>query len=225
MLGAAIIFSIPLSIAAFFGAIASAVLLAISAPPITYLFILFAALMSFRGAVKHPGYGMEGCVKMFGLVASGYAIIWTIVSFDATGGLRSFEADAVSLRWLQPPLAALPFALLVMRLAGKAKRTAWFFIGSMVFVSAWMALIFFPVENGFASRILPANDWLRFPIAALAVAAVLTLVRLFFVLRAKPNVRRSRLRDLKTNSRIYALIMVAFGFAWAAARTVIRLAV
>lgn len=77
----------------------------IGAPAVTYVFILFAALVSFLAAVKHPDHGMEGCTKIVGLIWSGCAIIWSAVSFEAVGGLRTFEADAMSLRFFQPPLA------------------------------------------------------------------------------------------------------------------------
>ena len=225
VLVAAAIAAVPLSFAAFAGALVSALLLAVGAPPITYAFVLFASLMSFRAAVRHPSHGMDGCTKTFALIASGYAIAWAIVSFEATGGLTAFEADAISLRWLQPPLAALPFATLILRLSGKKKRSGWLFMGAMVFLSAWMSVLFFPIENGYAEGLLPDSDWLRFPLAALAVTAVLGLIRLSFVLRAPPSVRRVRLRDFNKNSRIFALIMIAFGLAWATARAVVGIAV
>src|SRR5688500_19327018 len=93
--GAAIIFSIPLGIAAFGGLIASTVLLGIGAPAITYAFIGPAALVCFGAAVRHPGLGMDGCTQMFGLVASGSALIWCGVSLAATGGLASDRKSVV----------------------------------------------------------------------------------------------------------------------------------
>lgn len=221
VVGAAIIFAIPLGIAAFGGLIASAILLGIGAPPMTYVFTALLALVSFRAAVKHPGQGMEGCTKLFGLIASGYALVWSGVSFTATGGLSSLETDALSLRWLQPPLAALPFALTVIRLTDRKKRTAWLFIGSWVFVAAIMALCFFPIERGFARAVLPESDWLRFPLAGIAVVAILSLVRLLFYWRLKPNIRRVRIRDLRSSARILATIMAVTGLSWAAARTLV----
>ena len=220
LFGAAVLFAIPLAIAAFVGLLASSLLVAIDAPALTYVFLLFLALLSFRAAVKHPSSGMDGCTKMFALIWSGYAIVWSLVSFEATRGLHSFEADALSLRWLQPLLAALPFAIIVWRLAGK-KRSLWLFLGTLAFCSAAMALIFYPVENGFAGSILPASDWLRFPLAGLGVAVLLTLVRLFIHLQNKPNIRRARRRDLIYGARFLALVMIAFGLAWATARTVV----
>lgn len=221
VIGASIVLSIPLGFAALGGLIASAVMLGVGAPPITYAFIALAALVSFRAAVKHPGQGMEGCTKMFGLIASGYAVIWSGVSFAATGGLDSLESDTFSLRWLQPPLAALPFALIVLKLTDSKKRTAWLFVGSWVFVAAVMALCFFPVERGFARAVLPAIDWLRFPLAGIAVVAILSLVRLLLYWRLKPSIRRIRIRDLRSSTRILATIMAAMGLSWAAARALI----
>lgn len=221
VIGASVVFAIPLGIAAFGGLIASAVLLGVGAPPMTYGFIGLASLVSFRAAVKLPGREMEGCTKLFGLVASGYALIWSGVSFAATGGLDSLEADTLSLRWLQPPLAALPFALVVLKLTDSKKRTAWLFIGSWVFVAAVMALCFYPVERGFARAVLPGIDWLRFPLAGIAIVAILSLVRLLLYWRLKPNIRRVRIRDLRTSTRILATIMAAMGLSWAVARTLV----
>jgi hypothetical protein len=219
--GAAIIFSIPLGIAAFFGTIASALLIAVESRPPTYLFTAVAALVSFRAAVKHSSYGMDGCTKMFGLVASGYALVWSLVSFDATGGVGAIDTGAVSARWIQPLVAALPFALLLLRLTDKKKRNWWLFTGVFVFIAAVMALAFFPIENGFAASIMPRSDWLRFPLTGVAVALLLSLVPLTFALRAKPNVRRVRLRDARRNIPNMAAIMAAMGLSWAVARTIV----
>lgn len=221
VLGAALILSFPLGIAAFCGTIASALLLAIGAPAPTYLFTGAGALVSFRAAVKHPGDGMHGCTKMFGLVASAYAFIWSLVSFEATGGVGALSAGGVDARWIEPLVAALPFALLVLRLTDRKKRNLWLFTGFFVFVAAVMALAFFPVENGFAASILPRSDWLRFPLSGAAVALLLSLVPLTFALRAKANARSARLRDWRRNSRMMAAIMVAMGLSWAAARAIV----
>lgn len=221
VIGAAIIFAIPVGIAAAAGAVASALLLAIGAPPPTYIFVAFAAIVSFRTAVRHPSHGMEGCTKMFGLVASGYAIVWSIVSFDATGGFGAMQAGDVNPRWLQPPLAALPFAVLILHLTDKKKRSAWLFIGTLAFVGALMALCFFPIEVGFASPLLPHNAWLRFPLVGLALAALFFLIRLAFIARAKPNIRKVRLRDLRRDIRLIAAILFAMGLSWAAAHALV----
>lgn len=220
--GATMIFAVPLAVAFPVGIVASGLLTGVGAPPMTYIFIGFAALVSFRAAVRHPSYGMEGCSKMFGLVWSGYAVVWSAVSFHATGGLQTFGEQAVSLRWLQPPLAALPFALMVLKLSDRKKRNLWLFLGFWAFVGAIMALCFFPVERGFASAILPRSDWLRFPLVGVVVVALLALVRLAFHLRAKPNIRRGRIRGLRSNTRIFLLIFVAMGLSWAAARAVVN---
>lgn len=84
-----------------------------------------------------------------------------------------------------------------------------------------MALCFFPVERGLASALLPRSDWLGFPLAGLAVVAVLTLLRLAFIARAEPNVRRQRKRSLRSNIRILAAICVAMALSWAAARALV----
>lgn len=221
VIGASIVFAIPLGISAAGGLIASVVLVGVGAPAMTYPFIGLAALVSFRAAVKHSSYGMEGCTKIFGLVASGYALSWSGVSFDATGGMEALESGSLSPRWLQPPLAALPFALTVLKLTDAKKRSAWLFIGSWVFVAAVMALCFFPIERGFAEALLPGSDWLRFPLAGIAIVAVLTLIRLLQYARLKPSIRRTRIRDLRSSTRILTMIMVAMGLSWATARMLV----
>ena len=115
----------------------------------------------------------------------------------------------------------MPFALLVLRLTDRKKRNLWLFTGFFVFVAAAMALAFFPIENGFAASILPRSDWLRFPLAGVAVALLLSLIPLTAALRAKPNVRRVRLRDTRKNIRMMAAIMAAMGLSWAVARTIV----
>ena len=219
--GATFIFAIPLAVAIPVGVLASAFLIGVGAPAITYVFMGFAALVSFRTAVNHSSDGMEGCTRMIGLSWSGYAILWSGVSFQATDGLHSFETEALSLRLLQPPLAALPFALAVLKLSERHKRNAWLFLGFWAIVAAIMALCFFPIERGFAEGLLPRSDWLRFPLVGLAIAALLFLVRLAFVARLKPNIRRARLRDLQNGMKFVATIMVAMGLAWAGARALV----
>ena len=220
-IGASIFLAIPLGIAFPVGVLASAALVAVGPPPITYLFVIFAALISFRAAVRHSGYGMEGCTKIAGLVWSGYAIIWSLVSFEATGGMRTLEAEAISLSWLQPPLAALPFALLVLKLSSASKRSVWLVLGTWAFVAAFMALCFFPVERGFASTILPRSDWLRFPLAGVVVVVVFTLLRAALELRTQPKIRRRRIRDLVKSARMFVMIFAAMGLSWAGARALV----
>lgn len=218
VIGASIVFAIPLGIAAAGGLLASAVLVGVGAPAMTYPFIGLAALVSFRAAVKHSSYGMEGCTKLFGLVASGYALVWSGVSFVATGGLDALESGALDPRWLHPPLAALPFALTVLKLTDSKKRSAWLFIGWWVFVAALMSLCFFPIERGFARAVLPESDWLRFPLFGIGIVAVLTLVRLLLYTRLKPSIRRIRVRDLRSSTQILAMVFAVMGLFWAAAR-------
>jgi hypothetical protein len=203
------------------GAIGSAVLLGVGAPPMTYGFIALLALVSFRAAVKHPGRGMDGCTKLFGLIASGYALVWCAVSFIAVGGMDSLESDALSLRWVQPLLAALPFALLHLKLTNARKRTLWLLLGSWAFIAAVMALCFFPIESGFGQGWLPRSDWLRFPLTGLAIIAILSLIRLAFYWRLKPSIRRTRIRDWRSTSLLLAAIMASFGLSWAIARALI----
>ena len=106
----------------------------------------------------------------------------------------------------------------MLKRSDRKKRSLWQFSGFWAFVAAIMALCFFPIERGFASAVLPESDWLRFPLVGLAIAALLTLVRLVFILRGKPNLRRMRLRDMRGGARMLALILAAMGLAWAAAR-------
>jgi hypothetical protein len=220
----ALLLGIPLAVAVFVGFLASALLIAADVPPPTYIFILFLASIAFRAAVKHRGAGMEGCsTKLFGLMWSGYAMIWSIVSFEATGGLRALRTGEISMQWLLPAVTALPFALFTLTVAERKKRTLWLFLGVMAIMSAGTALIFLPIENGFLQRLLPASDWLRFPLAGLTVGALWTLVRMAIAWDSNPRVRRVRIRDLKTSTRVMLTLFLLLGLGWAAARQALLL--
>lgn len=222
-IGGAMIFGVPGGIAIFAGLLASAFLVAIGAPPPTYLFLLGLAALSLRAAAKHPGNGMEGCTKIIGVVWSGYAIIWSLVSFEATGGVAALQAGDIDPLWVQPLISALPFALLALRVADRKKRSLWLFLGTLVVLSAVAAVVFLPVERGFAEQLLPASDWLRFPLAGLAVAAAFTLTRIVIAWNNKPNIRRIRLRDLRFSTRILATLFLLLGLSWATARQALLL--
>jgi hypothetical protein len=217
--GAALLFTIPLAVAVPVGVIASALLIGVGTPPIVYVFTGLAALISFSVAVRHPSQGMEGCNKIFGLLWSGYAVLWSAVSFEATGGFGLAGSNVIILHLLQPPLAALPFALAVLKVTDKKKRGAWPFLGFWVFLSAMMALCFFPVERGFAGSLLPQSDWLKFPTAGLAIVLIATGIRILLTLKKGPR----KLRTMGKNARILAAVFILMGLSWAAARALIGL--
>lgn len=219
VVGATLVIAIPAGFAMLVGLAASTILQAASAPGPTYLFTALAALASFRPAFKAKGE-MAGCSQLLGVGLAGYALSWSIVSFWATGGWEAARQGALPAAIALPPLAALPFVGFIMKVADK-QRTIWLFLGSTAFFCLVQALMFLPIENGFAAGMLPASDWLRFPLAGAAWAALFAAVRLAAFARLKPNIRRSRRSNLRFALLFVGGMMVASGFSWAAARAIV----
>lgn len=219
VVGATLVIAIPAGFAMLVGLAASTILQAASAPGPTYLFTALAALASFRPAFKAKGE-MAGCSQLLGVGLAGYALSWSIVSFWATGGWEAARQGALPAAIALPPLAALPFVGFIMKVADK-QRTIWLFLGSTAFFCLVQALMFLPIENGFAAGMLPASDWLRFPLAGAAWAALFAAVRLAAFARLKPSIRRSRRSNLRFALLFVGGMMVASGFSWAAARAIV----
>jgi len=223
LLGAGLVMLVPLGVAVPLAALGDAGLRAVEAPPLTYIFISLAGLAGLAGALKANGYGMDGCTKMIGIFAGLYIAVWGIVAFRFAGGLERLEVDAASLAWLKPPLAALPFALLLTRLSNARERTLRRFAGALLILSAFTALCYFPIEAGFAAAWLPASDWLRFPLAGLAVGAALSLVQLLSLIGGSPQIRARRARAMPRQTLAFALIVAPTGLTWALARALVAL--
>ena len=221
LFGMAVIFGGP---CAFVGAAAlasSALLIAVEAPPITYLFLSLAGAASLDSAIRMRSGGMEGCNKAVGLVAAAYLTVWSGVSFWMLGGMATLPAELTGLRWLQPPLAALPFVVALRTLA-KDKSSLRLLLAALIFVAALQAMLFFPLESGIAADWPPRSDWLRYPLAGIGVASIFILLRLVLVLgRKNPSVRKSRIRDLRRDARLWIAIGAACGLAWALARVLV----
>jgi hypothetical protein len=215
--GSVILFAIPLSFAVPLASLGSALLIGVRAPALVYLFVTLAALIGVRAASMSNGYGMAGCSKAIGLFAASYVAVWGVVSFLVAGGPAQFSG--VGLAWLKPPLAAAPFALLVALLAGR-KRTWSTFPTALVLLSAALALVYFPVEAGAGARWLPQSDWLRFPVAGVAIGLILSSLQLLTLLGTSAAARARRARTLPRNILFAALVTAPTGLAWAAARAV-----
>jgi hypothetical protein len=222
MIGTTIVLAIPLGVAACVSIPISALLIAAGTPPIAYPFVSLAGLAGLRAALEHPSGGMEGCNRIIGTLASAYAIAWGGVAWWATGGPAALPADLAALRPLQPPLAALPVALLVTRLAGR-KRTLFLFLGTLAFFSAYLALGLFPIQAGFAAAWLPRSDWLRFPLAAVAEAAVIAAIPFALKLAVEKRRRLRVLRRLPRGALLVAAVAAPIGLAWAAAGAALAL--
>jgi hypothetical protein len=218
LFGTAVLGGVPVAIILFCGLFVSAGLIELGTPPIAYLFVGTAACLSFGVSLGRPSHGLEGCTKMFVVMWSAYATVWSAVSFVMLGGPEWFARDALSLTWLRPILVAAPYAAAFARVADKKRRTWPKFLGALVFISAFAALMFLPIEAGFATHLLPASDWLRFPIVAVAVALVAAVVPVLINLRSAPAVRKRRLRELPRQARLLSLILLPAGLLWAAAR-------
>lgn len=220
VLAGAAVFAIPCAIAVVVAMFAGGILLAIGAPPMVHPFVSLAGLVWLGAALKAPGHDMHGCTKLIGMIWSCYAIVWGMVAFHFTGGFERLAAWDSSPLWLTPFLAALPFALLVTHLKG-AKRTAWTFPAALGLVAALTALCYFPVEAGLGAHWLPASDWLRFPLAGLAVGLLLALVQLLGLIGGNAMARARRLRALLRGLLLGAALVAPTGLAWAAARAII----
>lgn len=217
VLGVVVLSLVPVAFVSVAGLVAAAIVDAAGTPPIAFPFVTAAGLAGLRVASEsRKGGEMAGCNKMIGIVLACYAAVWGAVAWWASGGPATLVADLSSLRWLQPPLAALPFAVALWRIAG-TKRTAWLLAGALIFLSAYFALWFFTVEAGFGAALLPASDWLRFPIAGVAAGLLLSLSPLARALSQQGARRGRALRDSARNMLQFALITLPMGLARALA--------
>lgn len=221
-LGGIIILAIPSAVATFVALFGTALIVAAGTPPLVYLFVSLAALAGFVSAFRSSSYGMDGCSRMIGLVAAAYVAVWGGVAFVLTGGPERLALDATNLAWLTPPLAALPFALILARLTG-SRRTRWTFPGAWIVFTAFMASIHLPVEAGLGARWLPASDWLRFPLAGLVAGLALSSIQLLGLVGINAAARALKVRAMPLQTLLFAVSIGSTGLAWAAARTAIGL--
>lgn len=216
LFGAAVFGAVPVAVILFAGLFASAGLIAIQTPPITYLFIALAAGLCFAASLNRSSYGMEGCTKIFAILWSAYATVWSGLSFLILGGPERAGVDLASLAWLQPLLVAAPYAAAYARVADKKRRTWGKFVVGLVFASAFFALVFLPVQAGLVGRWLPISDWLRFPLAAALVATVIAAVPVAMnALLSTRAVRLRRLRELPGQAGRLMALLVPAGLLWA----------
>ena len=215
--GVAAICLLPLAFLSVAGFLAAALADALGTPSIAFPFVSIAGIAGVRAAKDAGGGETAGCSRTIATFIACYVAIWGAAAWWATGGPAALQADLASLRWLQPPLAALPFSVALWRIAGR-KRTAWLLFGSLAIMSAWFALFFFTVEAGFAAHLLPASDWLRFPLAAGAAALPLVMLPVLKALQTKGPARSRRLREVGQRVVPLGLLALPMGLAWAAAR-------
>jgi hypothetical protein len=213
LLGTALIMLVPFAAAVPLAALGGAALRATGAAPLVYLFIALAGLSGLIAAIRANGYGMEGCTKGIGIFAGLYTAVWGVVAFAGAGG----PEPGLGLAWLKPPLAALPFALAFTAMAGR-KRTNWTFPLAWATFMAFMAVCYLPIEAGVGAGLLPGSDWLRFPLAGLAIGAILSAVQLLALVGGSKAVRAKRLRAMPRQTLLFALLVAPTGLAWAAAR-------
>lgn len=219
LMGTLIVLSVPLAAVVPLSALGGAALRAAGTSPLVYLFVALAGLAGLGMAVRAPGQGMEGCSKLIGLFASLHLAVWGAVMFLAAGGPAHMFDPAAGLGWLKPPLAALPFALAVTALA-KSKRTRWTFPTAWAVFMLVLALFYFPIEAGLGAAFLPASDWLRFPLAGLAIGALLSAVQLLGLVGGSATMRARRARAMPRQTLLFAVLVAPTGLAWAVAREV-----
>lgn len=220
LLGTALILAVPLAFAVPLAALGGAAAFASGSSPFTYPFVTLAALAWLAPALKANAYGMHGCTRMFGIFSALYVAAWGAVMFHMTGGLEHLADAETGITLLKPPLAALPFALLVTKLVGR-KRTRWTFLQAWLPFMGFMAICYFPVEAGVAGAVLPGSAWLRYPLAGFAIGVGVSMVRLLGLLGGPPTARLRRIRAMPRQMLLAALVVAPTGLAWAAARAVL----
>ena len=172
--GTIILVGIPAALTAFASLFVLPILLAIPMPASGWA---LGAMVGFAWSIlayRRSDSGMDGCVKILMTGASGYVTcmaLWALVLTDpATIDVGTF---------VKPALLATPFAAL----AAQQRKGGWaktLLVGA--FAAVILALGFVPIEQGFASRVLPESPWLKFPIGgAVTLSMVVALPTAFMI--------------------------------------------
>lgn len=198
----------------------SGALIAAEAPKAVYLFTgALAGFVLWRGVV-HSSYGMEGCTRFWIISWGAYGLSWSAASLlllpEEVGTTWSFAAI------VRPMVVAAPGALLVFSASRPSRKTPQA-LGALAVVAALAALIFFPIEAGFAQDHLPRSDWLRFPLAGAFVFLMLMLIprAIGAVVALRPGIesrRRAALRGVGMNLALATSFGALLGLLWAITR-------
>jgi hypothetical protein len=197
----------------------SGLLVANQASAATYLVI--AALCALAVSVNFQAHynGTAECGRFLACAFAAYGVIWALVAVIVLGG-AALPAQDVLLTVIRPLVAAAPFAALGFARARRRRvRSA---LAMELACAAFCAIVFLPVERGWAAAYLPVSDWLRFPLAGLAAAVALVAAPTLAggVLRATKRAGRirERLRDGAFAGLLFGACAVLLGLAWALTR-------
>ncbi|ATY32262.1 hypothetical protein [Sphingomonas psychrotolerans] len=203
-----------LAIPLLIGATLGAAILTDGAPLAAMLLIMLAGLVGFWLAYRSSDYGMAGCTRGIAMLLAGYLVAWGLVSLVLTPNVfQSHRLVAPAL--LKPPLAALPIVFLVERLTRRPDTKLRAILAALVFVGAWAAICFPMADSAMTAQWLPANRWLRYPLAGILAAGPLIV---WFIVLASTNKSRSNGSWLVVVAT--AILGMITGLAWAAADTI-----
>ena len=166
--GVGVIVGIPGAFAAAMALLVTPLLVGMPLPLAGWL--LIAALSLFGIVIAKGSFSgeMSGCSQMIASSVCAYGLCWAgtaiVMAEPPTGNAGSF---------LRPLLVAAPVALFVARHSRDRVKQG---IAFELFIAVVLAIAFLPVEQGFSAHLLPASDWLRFPIAGAIVFATWPLL-------------------------------------------------
>ena len=207
--GVGIIIGLPGAIAAAMALLVTPILIAMPLPLPGWLLIGGLSLFGCAEAERHPSGDMEGCTKILIAAFSGFGICWS-----AAAVLIADPPVGDSASFVRPLLVAAPLAWFIGKHGRKPRwRNA---LGLWLVVATFLAVAFLPAEQGFAAGILPASEWLRFPIMGALVFGIWPLFAIPLSL-----IFGSRALDLGKAFRAMAalgLVGGLFGLVWAFTR-------
>ncbi|WP_343521310.1 hypothetical protein [Sphingomonas sp.] len=217
--GAVLVSAMALALVFPLALIAGGALAAMHTPAVAYLALALGGGVCLYLATRMNGYGMDGCTKIWATACAAYLLIWGLVAFSTVGG-GAIEAGQLGATAVKIVAAALPLAFLIARTNRPGGRLRPGLVAGLI-VGIWAAVVFLTVENGFAARLLPGSDWLRFPIAGAAGALPLAALGLIAAVQRKHG-RKRALREQVPVITLLALAAAGSGLFWAVARAAIE---
>lgn len=210
LVGMGVIVGIPAAFGAAGAFFLTPLLVGMPLPLAGWLMIAAFAVWGFWGAEASSGE-MGGCSRMIGISLSAYGLTWALTAIvladPPAGNAASF---------LRPLLVAAPLAIVLGKdsRGNKVQQT----IGFGLMMAMLCAVAFLPVERGFAAWLLPATDWLRFPIAGAIAFGIWPL--LVVPISLLVGDRRIKWKEKAQVASALGLVGTAFGLVWALTRLV-----
>lgn len=208
MFGVGLIVGIPAAFSALAAMFLTPLLVAMPLPMPGWLLIGAFAMFGFWGA-EASGGEMGGCTKMIGISWSAFGLSWVVAAIFLANPPAS-DIGGV----LRPLLIAAP-AGIMLGMTNRQRR-AKLAVGLTLLFALLLAITFLPVERGFAAKVLPASDWLRFPLAGAMAFGIWPLITIPFQIFLSS--RAVRWRSILGAATGFALIGGLFGLVWAFTR-------